>query len=95
MVDILEKQGAIVQLYTLSESGYFAIAQGKSGDFLDQDGVPGVEGQSVELRNTTGLLFESEAGDKVMLTWTEGDLFFSVAGDLTSEQALSIAEALQ
>lgn len=95
LVDVLEKQGAIVQLYTLPESGYFAIAQGKSGDFLDQDGVPGVEGQSVELRNTTGLLFESEAGDKVMLTWTEGDLFFSIAGDLTSEQALNIAEALQ
>ena len=95
LVDILEKNGAIVQLYTLPESGYFAIAQGKSGDFLDQDGVPGVEGQSVELRNTTGLLFESEAGNKVMLTWTEGDLFFSIAGDLTSEQALTIAEALQ
>jgi hypothetical protein len=31
----------------------------------------------------------------VLLTWTEGNLFFSVAGDLSPEDALLIAESLQ
>jgi hypothetical protein len=31
----------------------------------------------------------------VLLIWAEGDLFYSIAGDLTTDQALTIAESLQ
>ena len=51
--------------------------------------------QPVEVRGTSGQVFVDEDSGKVLLTWTEGNLFYSVAGDLTLEQALAIAESLQ
>ena len=49
----------------------------------------------VEVRGTTGNLLTTDDGTQVLLTWIEDGMFFSVAGDLTPEQALSIAESLQ
>ena len=95
LVDILEVRGALVQRYTLPEGGSFTIAQGISGENSDQARTPSSEKQSVEVRGTSGSFFQAEDGGQVMLTWTEGELFFSVAGDLTSDQALAIAESLQ
>jgi hypothetical protein len=40
-------------------------------------------------------MFAAEDGNQVLLAWTEGDLFYSVAGDLTADIALMIAESLQ
>lgn len=95
LVDIFEVSGTIVQRYTLPEGGSFTIAQGVSGEKSDEVRTPSTEMQSVEVRGTTGQLFEAEDGGQVLLIWTEGDLFFSVAGDLLPEDALSIAESLQ
>jgi len=94
-VDILEVRGAIIQRYTLPEGGSFTISQGIFSETSDEVRTPSTESQSVEVRGTTGQLFEAENGSQVMLTWTEGGLFYSVAGDLTPEQALSMAESLQ
>ncbi len=94
LVDIVEVRGVIVQRYTLPEGGSFTVAQGIFTD--DAETRPSSdEAQSVELRGTTGNLLVSEDGAQVLLTWTAGELFYSVAGDLTTEQALSIAESLQ
>jgi outer membrane lipoprotein-sorting protein len=95
LVDILEVQGALVQRYTLPEGGSFTVAQGLAGEGPSDMRTPSTESQSLDLRGTTGQLFESEDGDQVLLTWTEGKLFFSVAGNLTSEQALAIADSLE
>ena len=94
LVDILEVRGAIVQRYTLPAGGSFTIAQGIASEDAEIH-TPATESQSVEVRGTTGSMMVSEDGAQVLLTWTEGDLFFSVAGDLTPEQALNIAESLQ
>ncbi len=95
LVDILEVRGAIVQRYTLPEGGSFTVAQGLLGENSAEAHTPAPEGQTVEVRGTTGNMIVSEDGAQVLLTWTEGDLFYSVAGDLTPEQATSIAESLQ
>ena len=89
LVDILEVRGAIVQRYTLPEGDSFTIAQGVFNEDSEKARTPSDEGQSVELRGTTGTLLVSEDGAQVLLTWSEGDLFYSVAGDLTPEQAIS------
>lgn len=95
LVDIVEVRGALVQRYTLPEGGSFTVAQGVMGE-NDAETLPASEElQTVELRGTTGNMAVSDDGARVLLTWTEGDVFFSVAGDLTSEQALSLAESLQ
>jgi outer membrane lipoprotein-sorting protein len=95
LVDILEVRGAVVQRYTLPAGGSFTIAQGFSGEDSQAAHTPSTESQPVEVRDTTGSMIVSKDGAQVLLSWTEGDLFYSVAGDLTSEQALNIAESLQ
>jgi hypothetical protein len=56
---------------------------------------PSTEEQAVEVRGVIGSLYVSEEYDKVLLSWTESDLSFFVAGNLTAEQALEIAESLK
>lgn len=95
LVDIVELRGALVQRYTLPEGGSFTVAQGVIGESADDAFGALDEGQTVELRGTTGHMVVSEDGARVLLTWTEGGVFYSVAGDLTSVQALALAESLQ
>jgi outer membrane lipoprotein-sorting protein len=91
LVEVLDVRGAIVQRYNLPDGGSFSIAQGES----DEATKPSTEEQAVEVRGVAGSLFVSEDGDRVLLTWSESDLHFYIAGDLTSEQALEIAESLK
>lgn len=95
LVDIFDVRGIFVQRYTFPEGGSFTIAQGIADDLTDEFSPPIGESQPVEVRGTTGQLMEAESGEQVLLTWTEGELFYSVAGDLSPEEALLIAESLQ
>jgi outer membrane lipoprotein-sorting protein len=95
LVDIIDVRGFLVQRYALPEGGSFTIAQGVAGNLPDEFSPPTGESQPVEVRGATGQLMEAESGEQVLLTWTEGELFFSVAGDLSVEEALMIAESLQ
>jgi len=91
LVDVLNVRDAIVQRYTLTDGGSFSIAQGQT----DETPKPSTEAQAVEVRGEAGSLFVSEDGGRVLLTWSEGDVFFYVAGDITADQALAIAESLK
>jgi outer membrane lipoprotein-sorting protein len=91
LVDVLDVRGMIVQRYNLSDGGSFSIAQGES----DEAPNPSTEEQAVEVRGVAGSLFVSDDGDRVLLTWSEGGLHFYIAGDLTSDQALAMAESLK
>jgi hypothetical protein len=91
LVDVLEVRGTIVLRYTLAEGGSFSVAQGIS----DEMAQPSTEKQLIEVRGASGTIFVAEDGYQVLLTWNEGDLFYSIAGDLTVDQALMIAESLQ
>lgn len=95
LVDIIEVQGSYVQRYTLPEGGSFTIAQGNNLDKSSTSESKPDDSQAVEVRGTTGQLFESEDGTKVLLTWAEGQLFYAVSGAITAEQAIVIAESLQ
>lgn len=91
LVDVLEVRGAIVQRYTLTDGGSFSIAQGQS----DETPKPSTEEQAVEVRGEAGSLFVSEDGSRVLLTWSENGVYFYVAGDISPNQALEIAESLK
>lgn len=91
LVDVLNVRGAIIQRYTLTDGGSFSIAQGQA----DESPKPSTAEQAVEVRGEAGSLFVSEDGKRVLLTWSEGDVFFYVAGDITADQALEIAESLK
>ncbi len=91
LVDVLDVRGMIVQRYALADDGFFSIAQGVS----DETRPPSTDQQVIEVRGVSGTIFIAEDGNQVLLTWTEGDLVYTVAGDLTPNQALTIAESLQ
>ena len=91
LIDVLNLKGMIVQQYTLPEDGSFSVAQGQ----VEETRQPSNEEQAVEVRGVAGSLFASEDGSKVALSWTEGDLTFYIAGNITTEQALEIAESLK
>ena len=94
LVDIVEVRSALVQRYTFPAGGSFTIAQGSFNGSHEGDS-PSMDSETVEVRGTTGQALLDEEGTKVLLTWIEGEMFISVAGDLTLEQALSIAESLE
>jgi outer membrane lipoprotein-sorting protein len=91
LVDILQAQGMIIQRYTLPEGGSFTIAQGVSEETLPQS----PDAELIDVRDVTGALVVDVDGSRVILTWAEGDLLYSIAGDLTADQAYMIAESLQ
>ena len=91
LVDVLNVKDMIVQQYTLPEGGSFSIAQGKT----DEAKYPSTDEQAVDVRGVAGSLFVSEENDKVLLSWTEGEVSFYVAGNLTPAQAFAIAESLK
>ncbi len=91
LIEVFNVKGMIVQQYTLPEGGSFTVVQGQT----DEAEKPSTEEQVVEVRGVAGSLFVSEENDKVLLSWTEGEVSFYVGGNLTAEQALEIAESLK
>jgi len=91
LIDVLNVKGMIVQQYTLPDGGSFSVAQGQT----DEAKKPSTEEQAIEVRGVAGSLFASEENDKVLLSWTEGKVSFYIAGNITAEQALEIAESLK
>ncbi len=89
---ISELRGAIVQRYRLPDGESFTIAQGAAGAAAES---PEANGQPVSLRGVEGLLFSDDAGQRTLLTWSEGDVTFWIGGDLTADEALGIAESLR
>ena len=91
LIDVLDVRGTIVQRYNLSNGGSFSIAQGQA----DDSPKPPTEEQAVKVRGVAGSLYVSDGGSRVLLTWSEGGVFFYIAGDLTPDQALDIAASLK
>ena len=90
LVDIVEMQDTFVQRYALPDGSAFSVLQG-----LTNHPTPDIEAEIVEVRGVPAMLYQSEDGGQVLLTWMENHLFFSIAGDLTAEQAMAIAESLK
>lgn len=94
LVDTAVVRGVVVQQYSLPGGAGFTVAQGKATDsFTPADG----EGTAVTVRGVPGMVYaqvETETA-RTLLTWTEGDIQFWIGGDLTTEQAMAIAESLQ
>lgn len=91
LVDVLKIKDTIVLRYESSQ-GPFTVSQG-AGDWPDHE--PSDSGQPIELRGTTGTVYTNKAGTKRFLTWSEDGRAFVVAGAISQDEALQIAESLQ
>ncbi len=90
LVDVVKSGNAIILRYE-SPSGAFAIAQG-----IDSTSKPtGVTGKPVSVRGTTGTLYTSSDGKRVLLVWTENGVTSSVSGAVSSQDAVRIADSLK
>ena len=86
-------RGAVVQRYTLADGKSLTIAQGPASAATDLfDGEPG---DAVTVRGLDGSMFVDVENGRTLLTWVENSVTIWVGGDITAEQALSIAESLQ
>lgn len=92
LVEVVEMRGTVVQRYALAGGDSFTVAQGHNANAAS---APQEEGESVTVRGTTGTLYTDESGERTLLSWTEGELYFWIGGDLAPEQALVIAGSLQ
>ena len=89
-VSATEMRGAIVQRYSRTDGG-FTVAQGPATAVPDREET----GEAVTVRGVEGMLYSDESGAQNLLTWTEGDVTFWIGGDLTSAEALALAESLE
>lgn len=89
-VSATEMRGAIVQRYSRTDGG-FTVAQGPATAVPDREET----GEAVTVRGVEGMLYSDDSGAQNLLTWTEGDVTFWIGGDLTSAEALALAEALE
>ncbi len=85
--------GQVVQRYTLPDGDTFVVAQG-SGLSLDAP-AEATSAKTVEVRGVEGTLFTNDEGTRSLLGWKEEGRSFVIGGDLSPDQALSIAESLQ
>lgn len=83
----------VVQRFTLPDGLSFVIAQGPS---VPQD-VPAeaTSSEFVIVRGLEGILHTNDEATRSLLLWQEGDEFVLIGGDLSPEQALTLAESLQ
>lgn len=84
---------AFVQRYTLPDSQSFVVAQGTSVP-LDAP-AEATSSESVIVRGQEGTLFTNDSSTRSLLIWNDGSVWYLVGGDLSPEQALTIAESLQ
>lgn len=85
--------GAVVQRFDLPGQLSFVIAQGPT---LPQEApAEATNSQTVTVRGVEGKLYTNEDASRSLLIWEEEGAFFMVAGDLSSEQSLAVAESLQ
>lgn len=91
LVDVITVQDVVVQRFTFEDGGSFSVNQGVNVEIPN----PPTEMETVTVRGVIGDLFVSKDKDRVLLSWVEGEVHFFVAGDITAEQAISIAESLK
>jgi outer membrane lipoprotein-sorting protein len=91
LVETVEVRGAIVQRYNLADGGSFTVAQGRT----EAAPLPDMAGNVVDVRGVEGMLFADERGARTLLTWQEEGMTFWVAGDLSADQAVNLANSLQ
>lgn len=78
----------IVVLYTGQPA--FTLLQGR-----EIEPAPAGEGTEVSVADQGAMLFQDEQGGGRLLLWQEGDIQYSLAGNLASEELIRIAESLE
>ena len=85
-------RGATVTRYQL-DGAEFYLAQGPATAAADLFG--GERGEALTVRDQAATLYQENEGDRLLLTWRENGVTLWLGGQLSLEQALALADALE
>jgi outer membrane lipoprotein-sorting protein len=91
LIDIFKSGESIILRYNHSTEASFAIVQGP--ELASQP--PLGESQNVTVRGQSATVIADEAGGNTFLYWTENGITVTVAGHISLDQALQVAESLK
>ncbi|GAB4281572.1 MAG: hypothetical protein Kow0080_35200 [Candidatus Promineifilaceae bacterium] len=94
LLEQVNVQGAVVQRYAMSDGRDFSITQSDK-DVVAYGLLPDGYGEAVTVRGADGRFFQDDNGMRSLLTWQENGITFVIGGDLTTEEALAVAESLK
>ena len=86
-------RGALVQRYNLPGGDSFFVAQGTAMPM--ERPAEATSTETITVRGAEATLFTNETNNRTLLTWSEADVFFVIGGDLSAEEATTMAESLQ
>ncbi|MDY7040155.1 MAG: DUF4367 domain-containing protein [Chloroflexota bacterium] len=89
LIDVFTLEGAFIFHYDHASAVSFTIVQRPKDDRSQP--LPGKE---VTVRGQIGFLI-SDGPDNSFLTWTERNVYIHIAGNISPEEALKVAESLQ
>ena len=83
---------AIILHYDHSETSFTVI----EGTIDDRMPLPtGTQETEVSVRGRTATLFSDEAGGSSLLTWEEDGVAITIAGHISQDEIVKVAESLQ
>jgi outer membrane lipoprotein-sorting protein len=96
LIDVLAMEGGIVLRYDHATVS-FTIVQRLAAE-EDRERVLGLEAlpqESLTVRGQAATLFADEGAGKSLLTWAEDGVDITIAGDISRDEILKVAESLQ
>jgi outer membrane lipoprotein-sorting protein len=92
LVEVFKVGDAYVLYYDHQTDMSFTIVQGPASS---PDDVPLGKSSEVTVRGQAGTLITNEVSGNVFLTWEEGEVNITIAGQLSADEILRVAESLQ
>jgi len=92
LVEVFKVRDAYVLYYDHQTDISFTIVQGPA--FSPED-MPLGKTSEVTVRGQAGTLVTNEVSGNILLTWEEGEVTITIAGQLSAEEILRVAESLQ
>jgi outer membrane lipoprotein-sorting protein len=92
LVEVFRVRDAYVLYYNHQSDASFTIVQGPA---MSPDDVPLGKTSEVTVRGQAGTLITNEVSGNIFLTWEEGEVTITIAGQLSENEILSVAESLQ
>ena len=90
LVDVLKMEDSIILHYDHSPQVSFSLIQGPAWT----DPLPAGQSQDVTVRGQSATVISDETHGNTFLHWTENDVVIVIAGQISLDEALKVAESL-
>ncbi len=99
LIEVFKMGDSIILSYDHSPQASFTLIEGSEiselAPFEAQASRMTAKTQDVAVRGQTGTALTDEAGGNTLLYWSENDINFTIAGRISLDEAIEVAESLQ